>query len=153
MRIWLKPDRLVANNLSPLQVTDAIKDQSLEAAPGRFGQSSKEVFEYVLKYKGKLNQNADYENIIIKSNADGSVVRLKDVARVEFGSYTYSSNSKLNGNPTSGVAIFQTAGSNANEILTQAEKMLKEFDKDLPRGVESSIMYNSKDFLDASIEQ
>ena len=153
MRIWLKPDRLVANNLSPLEVTDAIRDQSLEAAPGRFGQSSKEVFEYVLKYKGKLSKNEDYENIIIKSNADGSVVRLKDVARVEFGSYTYSSNSKLNGNPTSGVAIFQTAGSNANDILTKAKAMLKEFDKDLPRGVESTIMYNSKDFLDASIDQ
>ena len=119
MRIWLKPDRLVANNLSPLEVTDAIRDQSLEAAPGRFGQSSKEVFEYVLKYKGKLSKNEDYENIIIKSNTDGSVVRLKDVARVEFGSYTYSSDSKLNGNPTSGVAIFQTAGSNANDILTR----------------------------------
>ncbi len=153
MRIWLKPDRLVANNLSPLEVTDAIRDQSLEAAPGRFGQNSKEVFEYVLKYKGKLNKNEDYENIIIKSNTDGSVVRLKDVARVEFGSYTYSSNSKLNGYPTSGVAIFQTAGSNANDILTQAKAMLKEFDKDLPRGVESTIMYNSKDFLDSSIKQ
>ncbi|HEY8969800.1 MAG TPA: efflux RND transporter permease subunit [Puia sp.] len=153
MRIWLKPDRLVANNLSPLEVTDAIRDQSLEAAPGRFGQSSQEVYEYVLKYKGKLNKNEDYENIIIKSNADGSVVRLKDVARVEFGSYTYSSNSKLNGYPTSGVAIFQTAGSNANDILTQAKAMLKEFDKDLPRGVESTIMYNSKDFLDSSISQ
>jgi len=153
MRIWLKPDRLVANNLSPLEVTDAIRDQSLEAAPGRFGQSSQEVFEYVLKYKGKLNKNEDYENIIIKSNSDGSVVRLKDVARVEFGSYTYSSNSKLNGNPTSGVAIFQTAGSNANDILTEAERMLKEFDKELPRGIESTIMYNSKDFLDNSIDQ
>ena len=153
MRIWLKPDRLVANNLSPLEVTDAIRDQSLEAAPGRFGQSSQEVFEYVLKYKGKLNKNEDYENIIIKSDANGSVVRLKDVARVEFGSYTYSSNSKLNGNPTSGVAVFQTAGSNANNILTEAEKMLKEFNKDLPRGVESTIMYNSKDFLDSSIDQ
>ena len=127
MRIWLKPDRLIAYNLSPLEVTAAIKDQSLEAAPGRFGQSSTETYEYVLKYKGKLNQNADYENIIIKSNTDGSVVRLKDVARVEFGSYTYSSNSKLNGNPTTGAAIFQVAGSNANDILTEAQKLLKKF--------------------------
>jgi HAE1 family hydrophobic/amphiphilic exporter-1 len=93
MRIWLKPDRLMAYNLSPIEVTDAIKDQSLEAAPGRLGQSSKRSVEYVLKYKGKLNKNEDYENIIVKSNSDGSVVRLKDVARVEFGSYTYSSNS------------------------------------------------------------
>jgi len=122
MRIWLKPDRLVAYNLSPSEVMGAIKDQSLEAAPGRFGQSSKEVYEYVLKYKGKLNKNEDYENVIVKSNSDGSVIRLKDVARVEFGSYTYSSNSSLNGNPTTGIAIQQVAGSNANDILTEAEK-------------------------------
>ncbi len=153
MRIWLKPDRLVAYNLSPLEVTDAIKDQSLEAAPGRLGQSSKEVFEYVLKYKGKLNQNEEYENIIIKSNSDGSAIRLKDVARVEFGSYTYSSNSKLNGHPTTGLAIFQVAGSNANDILTEAQKLVKKFDADLPKGLGTTIMFNSKEFLDASIEQ
>ena len=153
MRIWLKPDRLVANNLSPLEVTNAIKDQSLEAAPGRLGQSSKEVYEYVLKYKGKLNKNEDYENIIIKSNSDGSVVRLRDLARVEFGSYTYSSNSTLNGNPTTGIAIQQVAGSNANDILTEAEKLVKNFDKQLPKGLHTTIMFNSKEFLDASIEQ
>ena len=153
MRIWLKPDRLAAYNLSPMEVTGAIKDQSLEVAPGRFGQSSSQVFEYVLKYKGKLNQNADYENIIIKANPDGSVIRLKDVARVEFGSYAYSSNSKLNGNPTSGVAIFQTAGSNANDILTEAERLVKQFQDDLPKGLHVTIMYNSKEFLDASIDQ
>src|SRR5580700_5741609 len=153
MRIWLKPDRLVAYNLSPMEVTDAIKDQSLEAAPGRLGQSSSEVFEYVLKYKGKLNKNEDYENIIIKSNSDGSVVRLKDVARVEFGSYTYSSNGTLNGFPTSGVAVFQVAGSNANDILTEAQKLVKKFTADLPKGLGTSIMYNSKEFLDASIDQ
>jgi len=153
MRIWLKPDRLMANNLSPLEVTNAIKDQSLEAAPGRLGQSSKEVYEYVLKYKGKLNKNEDYENIIVKSNSDGSVVRLRDVARVEFGSYTYSSNSTLNGNPTTGIAIQQVAGSNANDILTEAEKLVANFDKQLPKGLHTTIMFNSKEFLDASIEQ
>src|ERR1700754_4081308 len=153
MRIWLKPDRLVAYNLSPIEVTNAIKDQSLEAAPGRFGQSSTEVYEYVLKYKGKLNKNEDYENVIVKSNSDGSVVRLKDVARVEFGSYTYSSNSSLNGNPTTGIAIEQVAGSNANDILTEAEKLLGKFSKQLPAGLHTTIMFNSKEFLDASIEQ
>ncbi|RYE17574.1 MAG: efflux RND transporter permease subunit, partial [Sphingobacteriales bacterium] len=153
MRIWLKPDRLTAYNLSPQDVTSAIKDQSLEAAPGRLGESSKEVFEYVLKYKGKLNKVKDYENIIIKANSDGSMIRLQDVARVEFGSYTYSSNSVLNGGPTSGVAIFQTAGSNANDILTEAKKQLDEFSKTLPKGVETVIMYNSKDSLDSSIDQ
>jgi hydrophobic/amphiphilic exporter-1 (mainly G- bacteria), HAE1 family len=153
MRIWLKPDRLVANNLSPIEVISAIKDQSLEAAPGRLGQSSKEVYEYVLKYKGKLNKNEDYENIIVKSNSDGSVVRLKDLARVEFGSYTYSSNSKLNGHPTTGIAIQQLSGSNANDILTQAETLLDRFSQQLPKGLHTTIMFNSKEFLDASIEQ
>src|SRR6201996_9347679 len=153
MRIWLKPDRLNAYNLSPLEVTSAIKDQSLEAAPGRLGQSSKEVYEYVLKYKGKLNQNEDYENVIVKSNSDGSVVRLKDVARVEFGSYTYSSNSSLNGHPTTGIAIQQVAGSNANDILTESEKLIERFNKQLPTGLHTTIMFNSKEFLDASIEQ
>src|SRR3984885_6874578 len=141
MRIWLKPDRLVAYNLSPIEVTAAIKDQSLEAAPGRFGQGSKEVYEYVLKYKGKLNKNEDYENVIVKSNSDGSVIRLKDVARVEFGSYTYSSNSSLNGNPTTGIAIQQVAGSNANDILTEAGKLVDRFSKQLPKGLHTTIMY------------
>ncbi|WP_026629764.1 efflux RND transporter permease subunit [Dyadobacter alkalitolerans] len=153
MRIWLKPDRLAAYKLSPQEVTNAIREQSLEAAPGRLGESSKEVFEYVLKYKGKLTQNAEYENIIIKANSDGSVIRLKDLARVEFGSYTYSSNGKLNGDPSSGVAVFQTAGTNANEILIQAEALLADFEKTLPKGMKTTIMYNSKDFLDESIGQ
>lgn len=153
MRIWLKPDRLAAYGLSPQEVTGAIREQSLEAAPGRLGEASKEVFEYVLKYKGKLTQNKEYEDIIIKANSDGSVIRLKDVARVEFGSYTYSSNGKLNGNASSGVAVFQTAGTNANDILIQAEKLIDEFSKTLPKGVKTTIMYNSKDFLDESINQ
>jgi hydrophobic/amphiphilic exporter-1 (mainly G- bacteria), HAE1 family len=153
MRIWLKPDRLIANNLSPQDVLNAVKDQNLEAAPGRLGQSSSEVYEYVLKYKGKLNQSQDYENMIIKANADGSMLRLKDVARVEFGSYTYSTNARMDGQPVSGFAVFQTAGSNANDILTEAEKLLKNFERTLPKGIKTTIMYNSKEFLDASIHQ
>jgi len=153
MRIWLKPDRMAAYKLSPQDVTKAIRDQSLEAAPGRLGEGSKEVFEYVLKYKGKLNKNQDYEDIIIKADNDGSLIRLKDVARVEFGSYNYASEAKLNGNPTSGVAVLQAGGSNANDILTEAEKLVKEFSAKLPKGLETTIMYNSKDFLDESIGQ
>lgn len=153
MRIWLKPDRLIANNLTPQDVVKAIRDQSLEVAPGRFGESSKEVFEYVLKYKGKLNKNEDYENIIVKANSDGSLLKLKDLARVEFGSYTYSSNGKLNGGPTSGFAVFQTAGSNANDILKEAERQIKAIQADLPKGMKATIMFDSKEFLDASIAQ
>jgi hydrophobe/amphiphile efflux-1 (HAE1) family protein len=153
MRIWLKPDRLNANNLSPQDVLNAIKDQNLEAAPGRMGQSSPETFEYVLKYKGKQNQNEEYENFVIKANSDGSMLRLKDVARVEFGSYTYSSSSRMDRKPVSGFAVFQTAGSNANDILTEVEKLIDEFSTTLPKGVKTTTMYNSKEFLDASIHQ
>ena len=125
----------------------------MEAAPGRLGQSSPEAFEYVLKYKGKSTRNEDYENFVIKANNDGSMLRLKDVARVEFGSFTYSSNSRMDGKPVSGFGVFQTAGSNANDILTKVEKLLDKFSAELPRGVEdTTTMYNSKDFLDASIQ-
>ncbi|HIC8924968.1 efflux RND transporter permease subunit [Elizabethkingia anophelis] len=153
MRIWLKPDRLAANNLSPQEVMAAIKDHNLEAAPGRLGQGSKETYEYILKYKGKLNKNDDYENIVIKANADGSFLRLKDLARVELGSYTYTAENRVDGKPVAGFAILQTAGSNANEILTEIEKQVDEFSTTLPKGVKPIIMYNSKDFLDASIHQ
>src|SRR5688572_2413757 len=124
MRVWLKPDRLTANNLSTQDVLDAIREQNVEAAPGRFGQSSSASFEYVIKYKGKLQNNQEYENIILKSAPDGSVVRLKDVARVEFGAFAYSANTLIQGKPGIGIAIFQTAGSNANDILTAAEKAM-----------------------------
>ncbi|HEY4207816.1 MAG TPA: efflux RND transporter permease subunit [Puia sp.] len=153
MRIWLKPDRLVANNLSPQDVLNAIKDQNIEAAPGRLGQSSPESFEYVIKYKGKRNKNEDYENMIIKANNDGSLLRLKDLARVEFGAYTYISSNKLNGKPTSGFGVLQTPGSNANEILTELEKEINNFSVTLPEGMHFKIMYNAKEFLDASIGQ
>ncbi|MBN8850637.1 MAG: multidrug transporter AcrB [Sphingobacteriales bacterium 50-39] len=153
MRIWLKPDRLIANNLSPQDVLNAIKDQNLEAAPGRLGQNSPESFEYVIKYKGKRNKNEDYENMIVKANADGSLLRLKDLARVEFGAYTYISTNKLNGKQTSGFGVLQTPGSNANQILTELERQINEFDKALPDGMHFKIMYNAKEFLDASINQ
>ncbi|WP_028121563.1 efflux RND transporter permease subunit [Epilithonimonas tenax] len=153
MRIWLKPDRLANNNLSPQEVLAAVKNSNLEAAPGRFGQGSKETYEYILKYKGKLNKNEDYENIVVKSNSDGSFLRLKDVARVEFGSYSYTAANRVDGKPVAGFAILQTAGSNANEILTEVERQVEEFKTTLPKGVKPIIMYNSKDFLDASIHQ
>jgi len=153
MRIWLKPDRLIANNLSPQDVLNAIRDQNLEAAPGRLGQSSPESFEYVIKYKGKRNKNEDYENMVVKANSDGSLLRLKDVARVEFGAYTYISSNKLNGKPASGFGVLQTPGSNANEILTELGRQINEFDANLPDGMKFKIMYNAKEFLDASINQ
>jgi hydrophobic/amphiphilic exporter-1 (mainly G- bacteria), HAE1 family len=153
MRIWLKPDRLTANNLSAQNVMSAIQEQNVEAAPGRFGQNSTASFEYILKYKGKLSRNQDYENIILKSSPDGSVVRLKDVARVEFGAFAYSANTRIGGKPGIGIAIFQTAGSNANDILTAADKALQKASLSFPKGIEYFNMYSAKEFLDESITQ
>ena len=153
MRIWLKPDRLVANNLSPQDITNAIREQNLEAAPGRFGEGSTQSFEYIIKYKGKLSKNLDYENIILKSAPDGSTIRLRDVARVEFGSLSYGINLNVLGKPGTGMGIFQTAGSNANDILTAAEDVMNRASLNFPKGIEYFNMYSAKEFLDESIAQ
>jgi HAE1 family hydrophobic/amphiphilic exporter-1 len=153
MRIWLKPERLAANRLSTQEVLNAIRDQNLEAAPGRFGQSSSASFEYVLKYKGKLSKNEDYENIILKSSPDGATIKLKDVARVEFGAFAYSANTHINGKPGIGIALFQTAGSNANDILTEAGAVMERASKNFPKGITYFNMYSAKEFLDESIAQ
>src|SRR5690606_28169054 len=123
------------------------------AAPGRFGQSSTASFEYILKHKGKLSKNADYENIILKSSPDGSAVRLKDVARVEFGAFTYSANTFVEGRPGIGIALFQTPGSNANDILIEAQKVMEKAAESFPRGVHYFTMFSAKEFLDESIYQ
>ncbi|HEV3249980.1 MAG TPA: efflux RND transporter permease subunit, partial [Puia sp.] len=153
MRIWLQPDRLATNNISVQEVLAAIHDQNVESAPGRFGEGSSASFEYILKYKGKLSQNKDYEDIIIKAGADGSVIKLKDIARVEFGSYTYSSNAMVMGRPGTGIGIFQTAGSNANDILIAIDEVMKNASAKFPKGVHAFTIFSAKDFLDASIRQ
>lgn len=153
MRIWLKPDRLAAYNLSAQEVLAAIKEQNLEAAPGKFGEGSKESFEYVITYKGKLNKNEDYENIILKSNSDGSTIRLKDIARVELGSFSYTADAKVDKGPSTGILIYQTSGSNANDILTEVNKIMEGVKAALPNGIKTFVPYSSKEFLDASIDK
>lgn len=153
MRIWLNPKQMAAYSLTPRDVTAAIQDKSLEAAPGKFGESSTESFEYVIKYKGKLTKPEDYENIVIRSNGDGSMLRLKDVARVEFGAYTYGNYTRVNGKPGINIAAFQLAGSNSNEIQISIMKLMDKLSKDFPKGVKHLILYNTKDTLDLSIEQ
>ncbi len=153
MRIWLKPDRLASNNISVQEVLSAIQDQNVEAAPGRFGEGSSASFEYILKYKGKLSQNKDYEDIIIKTGADGSVIKLNDIARVEFGAFTYGSNSLVEGYRGTGLGIFQTAGSNANDILIAIDEVMKNAEAKFPKGIHAFKIYSAKDFLDASIKQ
>ncbi|HET9504648.1 MAG TPA: efflux RND transporter permease subunit, partial [Hymenobacter sp.] len=123
MRVWLNPRQLAAYNLTPTEVMTAIQDQSLDAAPGKFGEGSQEAFEFVVNYPGKFSRPAQYEDIIIRAPADGSVLRLRDVARVELGSYTYGGDSRRNGHPSVSFGIIQTAGSNANRIQTEINKL------------------------------
>jgi HAE1 family hydrophobic/amphiphilic exporter-1 len=153
MRVWLNPSQMAAYKITPAEVMGAIQDKSLEAAPGRFGERSSEVFEYVIKYKGKLNKPEEYENIAIRSNADGSVLHLKDVARVEFGAYSYNSITRLNGQKGVVMGIIQLAGSNANEIQIAINKLMEKAAKDFPKGVKHNIFYSTKVALDQSIEQ
>jgi HAE1 family hydrophobic/amphiphilic exporter-1 len=153
MRVWLKPAQMAAYNLTPAEVLASIQDKNLEAAPGKFGESSGEAFEYVIKYKGKLNQPLDYENIIIRSNADGSMLRLKDVSKVEFGSYTYGNYTRVNGKPGINIASFQLSGSNSNEIQIAIANFMDKASKSFPKGVKHLILYNTKNSLDQSISQ
>lgn len=153
MRVWLNPAKMASYNLTTKEVMGAIQDKNLEAAPGRFGESSKESFEYVIKYKGKLNNPGEYENIIIHSNADGSVLRLKDVARIEFGSYSYGSTTQVNGKSGLNIAVYQLPGSNSSDVQIAVKEMMEKASKDFPKDVKHLILYNTKDSLDLSIEQ
>ena len=153
LRVWLNPAKMANYNLTPKEVMGAIQDKNLEAAPGRFGESSNEAFEYVLKYKGKLNKPEQYENIVIRSNSDGSVLRLKDVARIELGSYTYSSSTRIDGKAGLNIAIYQLPGSNSSDVQIAIKEMMNKASKDFPKDVKHLILYNTKDSLDLSIAQ
>lgn len=153
MRIWLDPNKLTSYNLTPSDVSRAIQTQNLEAAPGRLGERSKEVMEYVLRYKGKFTEPEQYENITIKALNDGSVLKLKDIAKVEFGAYSYTVSSNYNKKASVTMAIFQMAGSNANEVQIALQERMKELEKSFPEGMDYEIPYATKDALDQSIEQ
>lgn len=153
MRVWLSPTQMATHNVTPAEVTAAIQDKNLEAAPGNFGERSKEAFEYIIKYKGKLTRPEEYENIAIRANSDGSVLRLKDVARVELGSYSYTSASHLNGHDGIIIGIIQLAGSNANEIQIAIDKLMQKASKNFPAGIKYNQFYRTKTDLDESINQ
>ncbi|MBK1897290.1 efflux RND transporter permease subunit [Chryseobacterium paridis] len=153
MRVWLDPNKLTSYNLTPSDVSRAIQSQNLEAAPGRFGERSKETMEYVLRYKGKFTEPQQYENITIKALSDGSVLKLKDVAKVEFGAYSYTVSSNFNKKASVTMAIFQMAGSNANEVQIALQERMKELEKSFPEGMAYEMPYATKEALDQSIEQ
>jgi HAE1 family hydrophobic/amphiphilic exporter-1 len=153
MRVWLNPSKMDTYHLTPADVNTAIQDNSLESAPGRFGESSKQDFEYIIKYKGKLTKPEEYQDIAIRTNNDGSVLRLKDVARVEFGSYSYSSFARLDGKKGIGVAVIQLAGSNSNEIQVAINRLMIKDAKKFPVGIKYNTFYSTKTALDESINQ
>lgn len=157
MRIWLKPDRMLAYNISADEVMKALDEQSLEASPGRTGESSgkkSQAFEYVIKYPGRFSTKEGYENIILRSSPDGQILRIKDVANVEFGSSYYDLYSKLNGKSSAAIVIKQSYGSNASEVIKNVKAKLAEIKSTtFPKGMEYEISYDVSKFLDASIDK
>lgn len=157
MRIWLKPDRLTAYNISADEVMESLNEQSLEASPGKTGESSgkrSQSFEYVLKYPGRFNNEKDYGNIILKAKPDGESVRLKDVADIEFGSSMYDIYSTLNGKPSAAITVKQSYGSNASDVIKNVKTLMKDLEKNnFPKGMHYDISYDVSRFLDASMEK
>ncbi|MDR0229093.1 MAG: efflux RND transporter permease subunit [Flavobacteriaceae bacterium] len=153
MRTWLNPEKLALYGLTPQDIIAAIKDQNFEIAPGNFGETSEEAFETALKHKGRFSQPKEYENIVIKTNSDGSVLLLKDVARVEFGASNVGSDNSVNGFPGLTMNITQTAGSNARDIDIEVRKVLERVSKSFPKGIKYDISFSVKDQIDESISQ
>lgn len=151
MRIWLKPEKLAAYKLEPSDISAAIREQSREAAAGSLGQNNAQSFEYVLTYSGRYNEVSEYENIIIKSLGNGKFLSLKDVADVEMDAQNYGSISYTNGNPGVAMAVYQTAGSNAQEIIRNIHSSIQEMEKDFPAGMKYIVNFDSNEFLEASI--
>ncbi|RZT93555.1 HAE1 family hydrophobic/amphiphilic exporter-1 [Ancylomarina subtilis] len=151
MRIWLNPEKMAVYGLSPQDIANALNEQNIEAAPGKFGENSSQSFEYVIRYKGKFSEVSEYENIILRSEGNNNFLRLKDVAKVELGAFNYSITNKTAGNPSVAMAVYQTAGSNAQQIVKDIEKVLENSSKDFPAGIKYVIPFNTNEFLDASI--
>ena len=153
MRIWLKPDVMAQYKLMPSDVSVALAEQNIEAAPGQFGERGNQSFQYVMKYKGRLQTQEEFENIVIRATSDGEILRLKDIATVELGRLTYGFQNNVNGHPGVTAIIFQTAGSNATTIIQDIQEYLKKVEPTLPPGVKVVELLNANDFLFASIHE
>ncbi len=153
MRIWIKPEIMAQYGLTPADVAAALRDQNIEAAPGSFGAQGEQSFQYTMKYRGRYETPEELENIVVRTNANGDVLYLKDVADVELGKVTYDYTSSLNGKPATMAIVFQTAGSNATEIINECLAQVEIMKKDLPKGLEFAVPMNNNDFLYASIHK
>lgn len=153
MRIWLKPDIMQQYKLIPSDISAALAEQNIEAAPGKFGENGNQAFQYVIKYKGRLTSPKEFEDIVIKSVGNGQMLRLKDVAKVELGSLSYASTIKTNGVESAAMAISQTPGSNARDVINNSKKLIEEAAKNFPKGVKYTLLVDVNENLDASIEK
>lgn len=153
MRIWLDPERMAEYKLMPTDISTVLAEQNIEAAPGSIGERQDQTYQYTLRYKGRLKEVSEFENLVIKSNEDGTLLRLKDIARVELGRETYAFSGTVNGNSSVSCIVMQTAGSNATQIVKDIEKLLKDCEEDLPDGLKITVAQNVNDFLFASIHE
>ena len=153
MRIWMNPQKMAQYQLVPADVIALLDDQNVEAATGTLGEDSENTFQYTLKYRGRYETAEEFGNMVLKSLPTGEVLRLKDVADVELGSQSYAYNSEIVGHPGATCMISQTAGSNANEIVEEVDKLMEEISKDLPKGLVMADLMSTKDFLDASVHE
>ena len=153
MRIWLDPERMAEYHLMPSDISTVLAEQNIEAAPGSIGERQDQTYQYTLRYKGRLKEVSEFENLIIKSKEDGTLLRLKDIARVELGRETYAFSGTVNGNSSVTCIVMQTAGSNATQIVKDIEKLLEKCEEDLPEGLKITVAQNVNDFLFASIHE
>ena len=152
MRIWLKPDVMAQYGLVPSDIVSVLGEQNIEASMGTLGEDSKNTFQYTLKYRGRYETSDEYGNLVIRTTADGKVLRLKDVADIELGTSSYNFTGNVSGHPGVTFMVTQTAGSNANEIIKEIDKMADEISAELPEGLVLKDMMSVKDFLDVSID-
>ena len=152
LRIWMDPGKMAKYNLMPSDIRTVLGEQNIESPTGTLGAESDNTFRYVLKYRGRYEEAKDYENMVIRAESDGTVLRLKDVASIELGERSYDYVGMVNGHPGTTISISQTSGSNANEIIKEVDKTVEEIRESLPKGLEIVDLMSTKDFLDASIK-
>ena len=153
MRIWLKPDVMAQYKLIPNDIAGALAEQNIEAAPGQFGERGNQSFQYTNRYKGRLQQPEEFENIVIKALENGEVLRMKDIADIELGRLSYNFNNKVNGHKAVSCIVYQMAGTNATQTISDLEKVLDEASETLPSGLKINIAQSANDFLFASIHE
>ena len=152
LRIWLDPGKMAKYGLMPSDISAVLAEQNLEAPTGTLGAESANTFRYVLKYRGRYENVTDYENMVIRAESDGTVLRLKDIASIELGERSYDYIGMVNGHPGTTISISQTSGSNANEIIIAVDEEIEKIRAELPKGLEIVDLMSTKDFLDASIK-